>query len=441
VCRFNSRLVALILAVGLIAGNGAGNAQQTDRPAPTAFKLIDAGSRPEPSPQVPVVIPPAARVEKVPRPAPKEEDSAPALMLRKIGPATLSVDQPFTYEIVVRNVGTAAAGLVIVEDVLPPEMALLEADPRPDIQGRHLGWGLGTLPAGAERHLKIEAKLAQGIKELPPAAASFATSCAMPQAPAAVEPAATVPARLLDLKISGPKTVAMGEHVVFQLEMTNHGASPLIGVVLRDILPPGLKHPQGSDIEADLAPLAPHETRKITLAAIAFQAGRQVNEAQITATQDLGKGIASMKVEGKASAVVEVIDTNGTVVQASGVQVPALTVNVRNKDTVAEVGATTTYEITVANQGGGAGTRVQVMVMLPEGMQPQLAQGPTSFHAAGRQIIFEPMARLDPGQQAQYRIQAKCQRPGDWRFKVQLAADQLRLPVCKEEIMRVYDDR
>jgi uncharacterized repeat protein (TIGR01451 family) len=129
------------------------------------------------------------------------------------------------------------------------------------------------------------------------------------------------------------------------------------------------------------------------------------------------------------------------VVKTSTVQVAALTVDIRNGDNVIEVGAETTYEIRVLNQGTGPDTNVQVMAILPDGMEPRPAESLDAFRVAGRQIVFQPMARLDPGQEAMYRVRAACKRAGDWRFKIQLTSDQLRLPVCKEESIRIYSDR
>jgi uncharacterized repeat protein (TIGR01451 family) len=235
--------------------------------------------------------------------------------------------------------------------------------------------------------------------------------------------------------------VTLGESATFQIEMTNTHGVPLKGVLLRDILPAGLKHVQGHDIEADLAPLGPFETRKIALTAIAAQAGPQINQAVVTATEGPGMGPGVRKLEARASTTVLVIESAARIVPATGVQVAVLGMDIRNKDNVTEVGAETTYEIRVVNQGSATGTAVQIMALLPDGMEARGANGPAAFRLGARQVIFEPLASLDPGKEALYRVRVICQRAGDWRFKVQLVSDQLRLPVCKEESLRVYSDR
>jgi uncharacterized repeat protein (TIGR01451 family) len=450
--RFISGLAGLVLAVCMTVGTGHSSAQVPDRAAAPAFKLIDAPRQPEPTSLRREVVPAAARLEAPPKAVPLATATAPALTLRKLGPASVSVGQPFTYEIVIRNVGTAPATRVIVEDILPFEMALLEADPRPDIQGRRLGWGLGTLDPGVERRFKVEAKLVQGVKELPPATVSFSVPCALPvgadvmrqcdTSTGTMSPNAPPTPGPLTLKVTGPETVVLGQPAKLEIEMTNTGSVPLDEIVLRNLLPAGLKHPQGNDIEADLPPLGPHETRKITLSTTAVQAGRQIDQVTVKATETMVKGADHWKVEAKGSAVIEVQEPGDLAVRTTVPQVPAIALHIRNKDTVIEVGAETVFEIQVLNQGTSPSTNVQVIAVLPEGMQLRRADGPSPFGLAGRQVSFEPMmTRLDPGKEALYRIRAICQRVGDWRFKVQLTSDQLRLPVCKEECMRIYDGR
>jgi hypothetical protein len=120
---------------------------------------------------------------------------------------------------------------------------------------------------------------------------------------------------------------------------------------------------------------------------------------------------------------------------------PILDLKISNGSAQVEVGIDTNYEIQVVNSGRGAATGVKLLAQVPEGMLPLTASGPAPYHVLGRQVIFEPLARLNPMSQASYSIKVRCQRTGDWRFKAQLGADQLRQPLNKEEMILVYKDK
>ena len=94
-------------------------------------------------------------------------------------------------------------------------------------------------------------------------------------------PASADPVRL-DLR-SPEGYVVQGHTLVFDLRVTNQGAVPLSGLLLHAHLPPGLEHFYGSDIELNLDPLGPGETRTEKLEAVADRAGRHVAEISVRA--------------------------------------------------------------------------------------------------------------------------------------------------------------
>src|SRR5207253_2852510 len=85
------------------------------------------------------------------------------------------------------------------------------------------------------------------------------------------------------------------------------GDAPATGLKLHDRLSPGLRHPQGNDIEADLGALGPHETRTVSLSATAINAGRQVSETTV---------LASDGSSCQAQAAVEVTESGLRITQA-----------------------------------------------------------------------------------------------------------------------------
>src|SRR6185295_9443341 len=72
----------------------------------------------------------------------------------------------------------------------------------------------------------------------------------------------------VNIVIRGPEHAAAGDTVPFQIQIANNGSVPLTGMMLRGKLSDGLQHPQGNHVEAELAGLAPGESRSVTLTTI-----------------------------------------------------------------------------------------------------------------------------------------------------------------------------
>jgi len=120
--------------------------------------------------------------------------------------------------------------------------------------------------------------------------------------------------------------------------------------------------------------------------------------------------------------------------------VPALLLEVVDLEDPIEVGAETTYEIRVVNQGTSATTNLQIIATVPAGMTTRDATGPAPHRLQGQQVIFEKLPSLAAKADALYRVKVVGDKPGDMRFKVQMTSDQLRSPVYEEESTRVYKD-
>lgn len=448
-----------------------------------------------------------------------------AIFLEKNGPSGLNVGLPLAYEIVAHNNSGTAVYNVHVEDEIPNNSRLLRAEPTPEIKGSRLSWNLGTLEPNAERHFKVEVQ---------PSGEGELYSCATITYSASSCLRTVVTQPRLVLTKTGPDMVQLGDPAVFQLQISNTGTGPANNVVLHDRLPPGLQHPGGSMIDADIGTLAPGETKQVSLPTTAIQPGRHVNEAAVTASNaptvtaqavvqvtqpalQLRKtGPQSRFLNREAEFDLEVSSTgsapasnvrvldalpeglefisasdggtydastriitwiigtlqpgqrrglemkcygskaadylNRSVAQADrGLQatadapiriegVPALMLEVIDLDDPAEVGSEAVYEIRVVNQGSSTTTGLQIVATVPDGMEPREGAGPTAYRIQGQQLVFEPLDVLTARADVLYRVKVFCKQPGDWRFKVQMSSDQLRVPVYEDEATRVYRD-
>jgi uncharacterized repeat protein (TIGR01451 family) len=448
-----------------------------------------------------------------------------AITVEKIGPPTVGVGRPFTYEIVVRNPGKTPALLARVEDQIAANLRYLKSEPPAESHGNQLLWNLGTLDAGSERRLKVEVQaLAEGealssATALCAASSSFRTQVSRPQ---------------LAIVKKGPETAHVGEQVKFELVVSNIGSAPAEGVVLRDKMPAGFQHPAGSYIEADLGTLKPGETRMIPVEVKIVLAGRLVNEASVSApgipeataqaaivvtdaalslrktgpqqsnpnqeldfglvvsntgeapatgvklTDRLPEGLAFVSASdgGTLNAQARTVEWNlGTLpagqskainVRLKAVKagdwvnqatartergqegkaelpvrvegVPALLLEVVDLDDPVEVGAETTYEIRVVNQGTASCTGLRIACVVPAGLTLLGVDGPVAHRVEGSQVTFEPLPKLAAKADALFKVHVRAMKPGDWRFRVWMSSDHMPKAIYEDESTQVYSD-
>jgi uncharacterized repeat protein (TIGR01451 family) len=316
---------------------------------------------------------------------------APALTLQKIGPAAVTLGEPYTYEIVVHNLGTVPALEVRLADNLPAGAQLLDADPKPERLDDVLAWPLGTLDAGAVRRVKCTVRPTAPIDRLPAAHAGFAAAPAeglhsnLPQAA---------------VKAAGPTTAAVGHPAVFAIEITNPAGVPLAGLLLRAHLSAGLRHERGADIEADLATLAPGETRKISLPARAAQAGRQQMECTVLAK------------DGRQTAAQAAVEVTG----------PDLRVRLTGP-TAGLVGHEVEYHLEVSNRGTGPAANVDVSNFLPAGLDFAAAGEGGTYDATTRSVNWL-VPSLAPGQARGMSLKLLPRGPGDLHNPVRARCEE-----------------
>ncbi len=242
--------------------------------------------RPAPRPQIPETAP------AVPAPPAGVPGAlTPTVAVDKIGPKAVQAGEPFRYEIVLRNVGTVPAERVLLEDELPPGTRVLAAQPTPLAQAGHLAWQIEGLAPGEEKRFTVDVQAAHGGEwkgtalVMVGAHRTFETAVSGPAAPPAPAPAAPAPPPegRVDLDLRGPVQAVLGHPLAFELRVTNRSTFPLANLILRTVLPPGLEHCYGPEMELNLDPLAPGESRTETLEVIAAQPGRHTLAVNVQA--------------------------------------------------------------------------------------------------------------------------------------------------------------
>jgi len=79
----------------------------------------------------------------------------------------------------------------------------------------------------------------------------------------------------------------LGASVVFEFTVKNTGSGKAEGVFIRNIVPDGLSHPEGDDLEYEVGTLLPDQSRSVRLTLKTTQPGQIVNQAVATGTGGL----------------------------------------------------------------------------------------------------------------------------------------------------------
>jgi uncharacterized repeat protein (TIGR01451 family) len=340
----------------------------------------------------------------------------PQLKLTKSGPTTVQVGRPAVFQIQVTNVGTGPATGVVVRDHLPPGLH--------HEHGTEIEANVGRLAPGETRTIALDT-----LATRPGQVVNEAITTGDDGLQASAQAAVTVTEPILVLRKNGPRKLFLGRAGTFEIEVANPGTAPATNVLVTDSLPPeldfvsatggGTYEPSSRTVNWNLGVLPPGSKREFSVKLMAKGKGDPVNQAVARADGGLeAKAGAGLHVEGVPALMLEVVDLEDPV----------------------EVGAETTYEIRVINQGTSPTTNLQIIATVPEGMAARDITGPAGYHQQGPQIIFDPLPTLAARADTLFRVKVVGLKPGDMRFKVQMMSDQLQQPVYEEESTRVYQD-
>ena len=289
----------------------------------------------------------------------------PELKIEKLAPPQAVLGEPVIYEILIRNVGSSTARDVIVEDRIPRGATLTGTKPRAELIDRRLTWRLGSMEPGQEESIKIRV-----IPTEPGEIGSVATVRFV----AAVTARTVITSPKIDINIQGPNELVVGEPATFRFKLTNTGSADADNVFIRNILPIGLTHEGGRDLEYEVGKLPAGKTRQVELTVSAVQTGEYQNRAM---------GIIGTSSKCEASVPVRIIDSRLSIERTG----PARRF----------VGRPATYETVVTNHSSQTLRNITVDEELPAGMEPAGLPEGGRYDAANRKNTWM-IAELEPGQ-------------------------------------------
>lgn len=369
--------------------------------------------------------------------------SAASLVVRKTGPATAAVGSTMRYCIEVCNSGDMPAANVVLSDTVSRGTTYVDSDPPGTVTGGTVRWQLGTLAAGQSKTvaLDVRADVAGTVENRAEAAAAgglAAQAAATTQVgAAAVQPGG--PTDLIGVRLAGPERATVGETVTFSITVTNRGTRPVSGLVIRDYFDAGLEHQQGaSPIEKSLGVvLQPGRSQQIGVEFRVARAGRLCHSVRVISDGSVLASAEACLVAEQTSRPIPSPAVPGGIPGPETEQPSTLDLRIVPLHEPSTVGRQITYVVRVANRGLVPARNVQVVVVLPEQLEPirfgtNGPPGTADPEIVGRQIRFAPVLQLPAGQTLEYRVRAGTLAVGQAVVRAELSCQGQLQPLITE---------
>jgi uncharacterized repeat protein (TIGR01451 family) len=340
----------------------------------------------------------------------------PQLMLEHTGPQRVLVGKDVIFNIRLSNPGTGIATGVSLEEDVPEGLRHYD--------GRQLEYPVGTLKPGETRVLELKL-----TADKPGIVRNVVVATADSKISVQDEWQLEVVAPSLQVGIDGPRRRFLERKANYAITIANPGTAEAKQVEISARLPQSMKYVNSNNsgqydssrhtVTWNLAALPPQEMGTVELTLMPIQMGTFPIRVDAKAAMGLSDSRThDVEIEGIAALLFTVTDVNDPV----------------------ETGGETTYEVHVVNQGSKTATNLRIAALVPRGMEPLRADGPSRVSIQGQKVLFDPLARLAPQGDTIYRIYVRGTQPGDKRIQVQMASDEITQPVLKEESTFVYSD-
>ena len=202
----------------------------------------------------------------------------PAVSIEWVGPPTVKLGQPASFQIVVKNVSQGAVHQTMVRQPIPAGVTVQATEPKAVTEGDSLVWDVGTLEPQQEKRLELQLV----------ASAKGRTAC---QATVTFAGQSTVHLQVqepkLVLKATAPDKVLIGDMANVMLTVTNPGDGSADHVKVKTTLSEGLEHARGREVEYDLGNLGPNESRSVQVMCLTKAGGEQRCDAVATSEGNL----------------------------------------------------------------------------------------------------------------------------------------------------------
>jgi uncharacterized repeat protein (TIGR01451 family) len=234
---------------------------------------------------------------------------------------------------------------------------------------------------------------------------------------AQVKSETVITAPQVELEVTGPVDAKVGGEVPLQFIIRNRGSSDASNVILRSVLPPALQHPEGADLEYEIATLRAGDQEIVDLAVVAAEPGdRVLVSAEITAN---GASLAKGRTE------IEVV---GAQLQLE-----------RRGPERRFVGRSALYQNVVTNDSRFEALNATVVEEIPEASRFVSASNGGSYDAQTRRVKWS-IPRLPAGKQLALEIELVTDEAGEVESVVEVVEDAgFRTPLTQNTKVTVED--
>lgn len=311
----------------------------------------------------------------------------PELALTIDGPDEVIYGQSKTYKIRVLNPGDGIAPDVVF--TLSPKSSSPQSQ------------RIGDIPAGKEAQFEVELT-AQDLGELK----IHGVAVGDLELRAEVDKTVRVLAADLEAVLSGPELKYQDAEATYQLQLTNHGTAASENVIANLQLPLGVTYQGGMEGASVIDNQLHWKIASLTAGAV-----RQYQfQCRMNAT-----GTQSFKFDCKGSAAGQtnvVLDTN---VEA----IADLVLLIEDPQAPAPIGEEVVYQIVIRNRGSKPADDVRAVAQFSHGIEPSQISGHNGKVITG-QVLIEPIARIEAGEEVRMKIVAKAETPGHHRFRTEV---------------------
>lgn len=317
---------------------------------------------------------------------------------------------------IVTNSGTAEVRNVVVRAPLPEGMTTVEGR-------REIVVNVGNVGAQQSREITQRLRVTRPGSYTIRARAVAANDMATDAASVSI----TAFQGAISIAVRGPAEDYVGLPAEYDILVTNTGDARVRDVVIEGRAPAGMEFvdaSSGGSLQGD----------RVVWRFEQLAAG----QAQRVGARFRGQEPGVVRFVGTARGVC--VGDVSEIVTTRLEGVPALLVEVVDKQDPVRVGEEEVYEIQVTNQGTANQTNVIVQTAIEQAQEFMSATGATATAAApgARSVTFEPLPVLAPKETAVWRVVVRCVTPGDIRFAVEVSSDQHGRPVRETEATSVY---
>ena len=190
----------------------------------------------------------------------------PQLEITKQAPERAAIGEKLVYSITVTNTGNTPARSVVVEDRIPRGSTLDGTNPVAEMpQGnKALIWKFEEIGPGQSQRIQV--------RVIPTQSGSIG-SIATVRFVAETAAETRIAAPQLKFELVGPAEAQLGETVKYQFKIANTGDGDAQDVLVRTLVPEGLKHPGGVDLEYPVGTLPAGAERTVDLPVTAVAVG------------------------------------------------------------------------------------------------------------------------------------------------------------------------